>query len=222
MNYTKPKGIFSNIYLMLAILAIVIVLMFIIKRKKITLQSFNQQFTEIQEPADVIDHRYYNKPFRFSIAAPDSTWKFYFSPAINSTFISGSEENNPKTVVQFSRLDGADTSVVVKIGIFKNQEQTSLEEIANRNLIAVSKQYQTNREPVTILSPVTVAGSINLTSAFHVVELPANTTNRYQVLVTMFVLRQQLAYKILCQAKLEQYEKYRTPLENILKSFSFQ
>jgi len=220
MSY-KKKGFSSNIVLMLTLLGIVLVLMFFINKKKTFMSQFRPSLEQFTGQAAFVKNRYLNRPFRFSISVPDSLWHFSYPTNIDSTSINKGSEFIPFNLVTMTRDFAGDTVSVAKVGVFWRQGELTLEQIASRSLKHVVETYKTATEPVNVVADVTVAGSANLSSSFYVAEFPLNSTHPYPVRVVMFVVGNDVVYRILCQVRRESYEEFRPDFEYILKSFSF-
>ncbi|MBD3290705.1 hypothetical protein GF337_18005 [candidate division KSB1 bacterium] len=220
MNY-KKKGLSSNIVLMLTLLGIILILMFLINKRKTILSDFRPSLEQFEGQAAVIKNRYMNRPYRFSISAPDSLWHFSYSANVDSTSILQGSEFDPFNLVTVSRDFAGDTVAVVKAGVFRRQGELSPQQIAARSLRHVVETRKTASESVNVVADVTVAQSANLSSYFYVVEFPLNSPHPYPVRVVMFVLWNDVVYRILCQVRRESYEEFRTDFEYFLKSFSF-
>ena len=221
MSRFKVKGSVSNIILMVVLLVVIIIMMSTIKKREHKFTKYISSLSQFEESAKAIDRTYYNKPFRFSISAPDSNWEFKYSSDIDSSVVINSSENKPQLIVNISHNEQNDTTAIVTVEIFQLIKLISPRNLASRNLAHVKNQYKTEDEQVSIVSDVIIASSGNVVNAFHVVELPLSTIHPYPILVTMFSIRNQLAYKIICKVKREKYELYRADFEEILKSFTY-
>ena len=221
MRYYKSRGNVSNILLLVAILGVVIILMYNIKKREFKLPTFSPKLTQFAEAAKEINGIYYNKPFRFSISAPDSNWKFIYSPEIDSSVLVRSSENNPQFIVKISRHEKNDTLAIVNVGLFQLEEMISPKNLAARNLRQIKNRYKTKEKAVSVISDVVVAGTGYMVGAFYMVELPQKSTHPYPVWVTMFFIRKDLAFKIFCRLKRDKYEFLKTDIEQILKNFKF-
>ena len=221
MDYRKPKTSLNNIFIMLAILVFVLILMFLFSKQKLRFPTISSKLDEFKGDSAVINGTYYNRPFLFSISAPDSNWKFVYDSNIDSTFYVNSSPGSRKAIVTMNRLAKDDTIAVTTVELIQLSAQISPEKLAALNLAQIKNDYKENDEEVSVVADATAAGSGTLFGAFHVVELPQKTKHQYPVWVTMFVVRSELAYKILSRTKRNKYELLRSDLENILKSFRF-
>lgn len=205
----------ANIILMVTILMVVIFLMIALNRKQFL--PIDDPLSNIKGTVKVIDRHYYNKPFRFALTVPNNHWEYSYSPNVDSTIIDGSHEHAPAKIVQLVCREGNNTIAVIDVVLFLITEETTSDKLAARDL----KRIKQDHPESSIVSSVTHAGSIGISAAYHVVELPQTISLPYPVWVTMFIVRDQLAYTMKCQVKRDSYEQLRPDLERLLKNFRF-
>jgi len=216
-RYQTKTNIIS-IHLMATVLHVVVILMFLFKLQRHIFPTFTNKLDQFEEAAKVLDRTYYNKPFRFSISAPDSNWEFVYSATFDSSEIPNSQAG---PIVTMYRLELDDTLSLVKIEIFQLSDIVSAQNLASLNLAQVKNQYMESDEDVRVVADVVTAGSGSMIGAYYVVELPSQNPHPFPIWVVMYSVRDELAYKISCQIKRDKYDSLRPALEDILKSFLF-
>ncbi len=212
------KSNLFNIVFMLFLLAFVFVMIYIIDQQRHRIPALHDVLDKFEGSAKVINQTYYNRPFRFSLSVPDSSWEFTYIPEVDSSILYGSSDSEPGIVAEIQRIDA---SAILKIGIYRNEQGLNPESLAFRNLQQIQRQFKAMQETISVVADVTIAGSGDLTGAFFVLELPEKSHHPYPVWIHMDFKRDQLAYHLFCQVRQQDYEALRTNIENILKSFRF-
>jgi len=213
------KSNFSQIILLVSLLFAILAFMFYLKNGKLSFMA--PAIPEFEEPVKVIDHKYYNKIYNFSISMPSADWEMFLTEKIDSLRKQNTSlplADNLNVMLNMVRRNITDTIAVVKVGIIDLIEPRTSQSLAEQHLREI-KLSLPPQDTVRIIKDVTLSGSGRLQGAYHVIEYDKNLNYAYPLWLTMFVSYNKLAYTTICQVRSENYELLRTDLETILRSF---
>ncbi|MEE4310468.1 MAG: hypothetical protein V2J62_01250 [candidate division KSB1 bacterium] len=210
----KPKRSASNTVLMLAVLVMVIFIILYLNSQSSRLSKYTDLLEQIDGSAQVVERTYYNKPLRFSITVPDSTWRFQYSDEMDTTGFQSRSSLDPMPLLRIYAAELQDTSVISEISVFHRDSNESPEKLAQDDLVRLNHELPR----ISIVRDVTSASSASIIGAYFVVEETGKYKIPYPVQVRMFIVKEQFAFRMTFQCKRDRYEAFRTDIEHIIKN----
>ena len=210
----KPKKSASNTILMLAVLAMVIFIIFYLNSQSSRISKYKNILEQIDGTAQVVGRTYYNKPLRFSVTVPDSSWTFQYDEELDTTGLQSHSSLDPMDLLRIYATAFPDTSVISIISVFHRASDASPEKLAQDDLVRLNHELP----ELSIVRDVTSASSASIIGAYFVVEETGRDKTLYAVSVQMFIVREQLAFKMTFQCKRDRYEALRSDIEHIIKN----
>lgn len=211
------RGATGQIALLVVALAFVIAFMAILGREQPGTTP-----PSADEYAKVVNQTYYNSLLGFAISAPSTDWEILFygkSDSLRREDVSLSVFENINPLVELRRYDQNVTVALVEVGVIDLQVPQTARGLAQRNLAEVERMYLEQGDTVKVMKPVTTTSTGQLHGAYYVVEIPKSYP--LPIWVVTFVVRNQIAYTIICQATREDYDAFRGDLAAIIQSFHF-
>jgi len=209
------KGNFAHIVFLVALLAIILFIMFSLKTDK------SPEIPEFEEQVKIVEDRYYNKVYHFGVTVPNSDWEIFCLEQIDSLRkqdISLPILDNINVMLEMYRRDMEDTLAIVQVGVIDLAEPRTPKSLAEQNLKEIQLTFLAP-DTIRVVKDVDLTGSGKLQGAYYVIEFNENLNYPYPVWVAMFLVRNKLAYSIICQVRSEDYEFLRSDFESILQSF---
>ncbi len=207
----------TRLFIMAILLVLVVTLMIKLQRKGTELASQASQ----QSPATIDDLTYRHADLRFSIQAPSRDWlitetassEAQASPELVHDIIA-----NTTNVVQLTRQ--VQDSVVARctVGVFNLKELYSAFAVAAESLHETMNQYQSPRDTVRVIWPVTKLETNIADGAIFIVKIP-QAAMPLDVWVLTYLIKNRVAYAIFCQTSEAAYPSYRDDIEKIIGSF---
>jgi len=215
------KSNWKQIIILVALLVVILMIMNFLKADRS--KSIFTTFPEFQEPAKVIDNKYYNKLYGFGIARPHADWEFSYPEKIDSLRKQDSSLpllKNLNLMVKLFRQDLSDTISIVQIGIIDLIEPQVPQSLAEQSLAEIVQSYSFP-DTVRVIRGVTLSGYGTKQGAYFMIEYPDRVKWKYPTWIFMYVVRNQFAYTVICQVRNELYDFMRKDFESILTSFRF-
>lgn len=207
----------TRLFIMAILLVLVVTLMISLQHKGTELASQAYQ----QTPATIDDLTYRHADFRFSIQAPSRDWviteiapsEAQASPELVRDIIA-----NTTNVVQLTRQ--VQDSIVARctVGVFNLKELYSAFAVAAESLHETMNQYQSPRDTVRVIWPVTKLETNIADGAIFIVKIP-QAAMPLDVWVLTYLIKDRAAYAIFCQTSEAAYPSYRDDIEKIIGSF---
>lgn len=213
----RSQNITGQITVLVVALAFVVGFMVILGREKPSeLPPTGDEY------AKVVNQTYYNTLLDFAISAPSTDWEIIFygqSDSLRRENVELAVFENVNPVVELRRYDRNVTVALVEVGVIDLQVPQTPRGLAERNLAEVKQMYLEQGDTVRVIKPVTATSTGSLQGAYYVIEIP----NSYPlpIWVVTFVVRNQMAYTIICQVTREDYDYFRGDLAAIIQSFHF-
>lgn len=213
------RGNFSQVLVLFALLIVIIMIMIFLKSNEMKFKI--SAIPNFEGPAKVIENRYYDRTFSFSIARPNNFWEFDYQnhpDSLKKQLLNRPLLSNVNNMVRLFRRDLSDTISVVRIGIIDLLEPRDSHQLAAQCLqeIVVSHPLP---DTVRVIRGVTRAGYASRQRAYFMIELPSRDRSPYPIWIVLFDVKQDLAYAIICQVRSELYDFLRKDFESILTSF---
>lgn len=184
--------------------------------------TFNtSSIPEFENQTAIIDNKYYNQRYNFSISLPSVDWEIKCCENGDTLAVYNPDLSllkNVKVLAKMYRRDLSDTLSEVNVGIINFQEPRMAKSIAQQSL--QETLYESHPpDSVNIISDVTLTGASKLRGAYYVIEFHEKSKRNYPVLISMFLVHNKIGYAIICRAEAGVYDLLRHDFEEILKSF---
>ncbi|UCE06174.1 MAG: hypothetical protein JSW07_21760 [bacterium] len=220
-NFMRPvfKGNFAHIIFLVSLLVGILAIMIYLKSGKSSFMT--REIPEFEEQVKVIDNKYYNKIYNFSVSMPNADWEMVCVEKIDSLRKQDTSLpilDNITVMLEMYRRDMTDTLAIVQVGIIQLFEPRTPQSLAEQNLSEIKLSFPPP-DTVRVIKDVTLSGSGRLKGAYYVIEFDESLNYAYPVWVAMFIVYNKLAYSMICQVSSEDYAFLRTDFETILTSF---
>lgn len=217
----KPifKSNATHLMFLVALLAVILLVMQYLKGDKSIMRS--SSIPKFEEQVKVIDNRYYNKIYHFSISVPNTDWEIVCHDRIDSLRKQDTSRpilDNINLMLEMNRRDNSDTMAIIQVGIIDLVEPGTAQSLAKQNLLEIEKSFSPP-DTIYVVQDVTLSGSGGLPGAFYVLDFNQELHDPYPRRIAMFVVNNKLAYTIICQVRSEDYAILKSDFEKILQSF---
>ncbi|MBN1153391.1 hypothetical protein JXB12_00570 [candidate division KSB1 bacterium] len=216
MSYLRSGTNRSWLLGMIAILAVVVGIMYIMNQGSQRIPGYPAILYEMNDDAVVHENKFYSRMFRCSIAFPDSSWLISFDNNLDTTMVS---TESWLTLLKAVKLEVHDTTSIIYGELLKTETPVSAEQIAKMHLQKFDHNY--GEKDYSLVRDVTMAGGMWLMGAYYVVQFSPSITESFPVRVSMFYVRNAFIYHLLCMADESSYEKHKVDFEYILKNVAF-
>jgi len=201
---------------MTAILIVVIAIIIISGKQAGQLPAYLSVVDKMTQNSAMIEHKFYSKPFRCSLTRPDSTWIPQFENDPDSSKLL---EEQPFTLVSLLKWDKKELAARVELNLSRIPLSRTVEQVALMDFTKRTANYDNDKYEV--IREVTQAGGVGIIGAYYVVDFSPETDKELPILVSMFFVRKEIVYNLICSATADSYDAYKTDFENILKNFAF-
>lgn len=214
------KKFTKQLFVLLFALVVVLAMLFYLLSIK---SGPGVQQGQLRSSLPYVDGRhYYNPIFHYTVSAADADWQVTAAEVADSLHMENArltvfENINPQ--VQLRRNDRDTTIALVELGVIRLVAPRNALSLAERSLQEILVAYSNKTDSIRVLAKPTLSTGTRLAGAYFVVQLPPGLA--MPVWVVTFIVRDDLAFAIISQSRLREYDLLRRDITAIIESFRF-